>query len=350
MVIELGAPDTRAHTFKSISRNMLADRQKRTGAEHETQRVSPEAPKGGQGPTVPLRLSAILEGSWDRVDGYVSFPRTYDDIGRLEVLLRGFATVQGMELDEYVVPEWDRNVFYINPDQSDPAEVPRLVAAVERESAYQPTPGDDYEIFRNDADVINACTGDSFCTIQVVQYAELREDGRDYSNYPDGAAQVVVYLVVTYGGDLVSAAVDIYDENQEFERTDFLYVGDELEFYAQAFNIDEPDTIYLIDYMSPRTLTENFILERTYYRPGHDYQDPDLPAEFDADVQPIQFLLEGARDDDASKGVIYAYAGPYGLGFDWEGLPGFVFQSSFEPPAPDFAPTQKQLGKPKTIR
>jgi len=54
----------------------------------------------------PLRLTGTLSGDWDRVEGFVTFPRTYeeDDIGRLELLLRGFSTVPGAATGVYVVP------------------------------------------------------------------------------------------------------------------------------------------------------------------------------------------------------------------------------------------------------
>ncbi len=163
----------------------------------------------GGNPVPPLRLTGTLSGDWDRVEGFVTFPRTYeeDDVGRLELILRGFATVPGAAPDEYVVPAWDRNLFFIDPDTTNPAEIPRVLATVEREPVYQPMPDDDYEIFRDDEFVLAECTGSNVCSIQVVDYAELQEEGRDYSDYPEGAAPVIVYLVINSAGGLVSAAI-----------------------------------------------------------------------------------------------------------------------------------------------
>ena len=297
----------------------------------------------------PLRLTGTLSGDWDRVEGFVTFPRTYeeDDIGRLELLLRGFSTVPGAATGVYVVPAWDRNLFFIDPDTTNAAEIPRVLATVERESAYQPMPDDDYAIFRDDEYVLAECTGSNFCSIQVVDYAELQEEGRDYSDYPEGAAPVIVYLVVNDAGTLVSAAADIFDENGEYERTDFLYIGDTIEFFMQALDVDQPEFLFLIEYMTPRELTDNFTLERTYYIPGQDYVDPDLPPDFDAAVQPIQFLLEGARAGVGGNPDVFEQAGPWDLGFQWQDLLDFVFKSNFEAPTPDHTPgTRNSLARP----
>jgi|GEM_PF-3005056 len=307
---------------------------------------------GGAGGSVPpLRLVGTLAGDWDRVEGFVTFPRTYeeDDLGRLELLLRGFSTVPGAATDEYVVPAWDRNLFFIDPDTTNAAEIPRVLATVERESSYQPMPDDDYAIFRDDEFVLADCTGSNFCSIQVVDYAELQEEGRDYSDYPEGAAPVIIYLVINDAGTLVSAAADIFDENGEYERTDFLYIGDTIEFFMQALNIDQPEFLFLIEYMTPRELTDNFTLERTYYIPGQDYVDPDLPSDFDAAVQPIQFLLEGARAGVGSNPDVFEQAGPWDLGFQWQDLLGFIFKSNFEAPSPVHTRgTRNSLARPST--
>ena len=37
--------------------------------------------------------------------------------------------------------------------------------------------------------VIDQCTVNSFCAVQYAPYVELREMGRDYSLYPEGAAE-----------------------------------------------------------------------------------------------------------------------------------------------------------------
>lgn len=314
--------------------------------------ASPRLQGEGTGNSAPpLRLVGNLSGDWDRVEGFVTFPRTFeeDDIGRLELILRGFATAPGAAPDEYVVPAWDRNLFFIDPDTSNAAEIPRVLATVEREPAYQPMPDDEYAIFRDDEYVLAECTGSNFCSIQEVFYAELQEAGRNYDDYPEGAARVIVYLVVNSAGTLVSAAADIFDENGEYERTDFLYIGDTIEFFMQALDVDQPEFLFLIEYMTPRELTDNFTLERAYYIPGQDYVDPDLPPDFDAAVQPIQFLLEGARAGVGGDPDIFEQAGPWDLGFQWQDLLDFIFKSNFAAPTPDRTPENGiSLAKPKT--
>lgn len=293
--------------------------------------------RGLQDELKPLRLSATLPGEWDQVEGFVTFPRNYeaDDLGRLEIVLRGFTPVPGEVPDEYVVPAWDRNLFFIHPDTNNPDEFPRVLGTVEYESFYQPAPDDDYEIFRDDEPVLEFCTGDNFCSIQVVAYAELQEEWRDYSDYPNGAAPARVYFVIRGDGEPLSAAADIYDENFEYERTDFLYIGDTIEFFMQALDIDQPGLIYLISYMTPSVLSDNFTLERAFLVPGQDYTDTDLPADFDAAVQPIQFLLEGGQAGVDGHPDVFEYSGPFDLGVQWADLPGFVFRSRFNTPTPD---------------
>ena len=145
----------------------------------------------------------------------------------------------------------------------------------------------------------------------------------------------------------VSAAADIFDENGEYERTDFLYIGDTIEFFMQALDIDQPELLFLIEYMTPRELTENFALERTYYIPGQDYVDPDLPADFDAAVQPMQFLLEGARAGVGGDPDVFEQAGPWDLGFEWQDLLEFIFKSRFQAPMPDLTQaTNNSLARP----
>ncbi len=342
--------------IQSIPRE-FGNRPNRSGGVIVGETASPRLHGGGRArneradnPVPPLRLAGTLSGDWDRVEGFVTFPRTYeeDDIGRLELILRGFATVPGTAPDEYVVPAWDRNLFFIDPDTTNPAEIPRVLATVEREPFYQPMPDDDYEIFRDDEFVLAECTGSNVCSIQVVDYAELQEEGRDYSDYPEGAAPVIVYLVINSAGGLVSAAADIFDENGEYERTDFLYIGDTIEFFMQALDIDQPELLFLIQYMTPRELTENFTLERTYYIPGQDYVDPDLPADFDAAVQPMQFLLEGVQAGLGDDPDIWEQAGPWDLGFEWQDLLDFIFKSRFQVPTPDVtsSTTSSSLARP----
>jgi hypothetical protein len=309
--------------------------------------------RGTPGGVPPLRLSATLPGDWDQVQGFVTFPQFYeeDDVGRLEIVLRGFSVVPGDAENEYVVPAWDRNLFFIDPDATDPAEIPRVLPTVELESAYQPMPDDDYEIFRDDPPVLAACTGSNFCSIQEVPYAELQEEGRDYADYPYGAASVIVYLVIDDAGALISAAADIFDENLEYERTDFLYIGDTIEFFATGLDVDEPEVIYVIGYMSPRVLSDDFILERAFYIPGVDYEDPDLPVGFDAGAQPIQFLLEGGRAGVGGNPDVWEQAGPFDLGVQWQELPGFIFRSRFEAPIPDrcAAPCRSSFARERPV-
>ncbi|TVQ41064.1 MAG: hypothetical protein EA370_02735 [Wenzhouxiangella sp.] len=285
-----------------------------------------------------LRMSAEIEGEWDRVRGFVTLPIVDQDDGeRYETTVRGFLADRVAQTNEYVVPGWDRTVFWVRFNDGLPGDVPRLAGAIEIVRDYQPEPDDGFEIFENDTLVQTYCTGTNFCTIQAVPYVELREPGVDYSDYPAGAAESVIFFVVDQERDVIAIVIDIYDANDDFVETRYLQEDDGLEFFSLAFKIDEPDVFYVAKYMEERDVTLDFEIELAYYVPGVDFVDPDLPQGFDAAGQRVQFMLEAFNSGE--QGDTYAYAGPFDLGFDWQSLPEYIFRSNFQAPVADIRST-----------
>lgn len=307
----------------------------------------PDQVRGTGGAMPGLRMSAEIEGEWDRVRGFVTLP-LLDEDGRFETTIRGFMTDRVDDTNEYVVPAWDRTIFWVRFNDGLPGDVPRLVKAIEIDREYQPAPDDGFDIFEADELVQQYCTGVNFCSIQFVPYVELREPGVDYSEYPNGASESVIFFVVDHEGDIIAIVIDIYDADDEFVESRYLQIDDGLEFFSVAFKIDEPDVFYLAQYMEERDVTDNFGFEMAYYTPGVDFIDPDLPADFDAPTQRVQFLLEGVKT--VNREDIWALSGPFDLGFDWQSLPEYIFRSNFRASEPDIPPARAASSKAPLIK
>lgn len=285
--------------------------------------------KGVTPGTPELPLVGELEGTWDAVDGYLTFPYRFPDPGfEGQVLLRGF-DLSAPVGTTYRHDGWDRTVYWLDFDAGDPAKVPRLLAALQLVTGYQPQPGDDFPEFLADAAVVNACAA-ADCTINWVPYLLLREAGVDYTGYPDEAADASMYFVANASGEAVAAVMDISDINGDFERTDFLYEGDELELFTIVYRMSEPGFVYLLSVMHFETLGAGLAIERRHYIPGQDFQDPDLVEDLDAAKRPIRLLLDAQRVNPSE----FQFGGPFDLGYTWGEVPDFLWGGNFESRAP----------------
>jgi hypothetical protein len=324
----------RAAEPKAIPAGFLSDRLAHRGAN-----VAPRGQLGtrlkGVSADDGLILSGRIEGQWDSVDGYVTFPYLFavaPELGTLQVLVRGFEVQNPPGSDEYRVERWDRKAYWLRFDGNDPADVPRLVPAVELLEGFDPSTDTTYPELASDPEVIATCASEA-CSVQQIPYVELREDGVDYSAYPDGAAQASLLFVSDAAGDAIAAVLDIFDANGEFERTDFLYVGDSIKLYTNAYRMEEPDVRYLVEYVDFQLLDDGFQIERQHYIPNTDFLDSDLPPDLDAGNRPMRFLLDAQRDD-GQGGTQFAYGGPFPLGMRWSQVPDFLFAGTFEQVSP----------------
>ncbi len=309
-------------TLEAVSVQDLRSRQRRAGPA-----VAAKAAAKGIAPGTPgLPLEGELSGAWDTVDAYLTFPYRFPDSGfEAQVLLRGFDVGPPVDGTRYRVDAWDRTIYWLDFDVADPAKVPRLLATLQLADGYQPQPNDAFPEFRTDAAVIDACAA-ADCTINWVPYVLLREAGRDYASYPDAAADASMYFVADAQGDALVAVMDISDASGNFERTDFLYEGDELEVSTIAYRISEPGFVYIVKVMNAEVLGNGFAIERRHYIPGEDFEDPDLVDDLDAANRPIRLLIDAQRGNPAE----FQFAGPFDLGYTWGKVPHFVFGSDFE--------------------
>ena len=295
------------------------------------------AAKGIAPGTPGLPLVGELEGSWDVVDAYLTFPYTFTEAGfEGQVLLRGFEAGPPVNGNQYRVDSWDRTAYWLDFDVADPTKVPRLLAALELVTGYQPQPGDGFPEFEMDAAVVTDCAG-ADCTINWVPYVFLRESGRDYSSYPDGAADASMFFVADVNGDAVAAVLDIYDADGNFERTDFLFEDDELELFTIVYRLSEPGFVYTVSVMNFEVLGAGLAIERRHYIPGVDFDDPDLVTDLDAANRPIRLLLDAQRLSPKE----FQFGGPFDLGYTWGVVPEFVFGGNFE--SLSAVPTAKKL-------
>lgn len=289
--------------------------------------VSKSSPGKGVAPGTPgLPLVGELDGSWDTVDAYLTFPYRFTDPGfEAQILLRGFDVSTPVNGNQYRVESWDRTVYWLDFDVADPNKVPRLLATLQLASDYQPQADDGFPEFLADPAVVTACAG-ADCSIEWVPYVFLREMGRDYSGYPDGAADASMYFVADANGEAVAVVLDINDANGDFERSGTLVEGDELEVFTIAYRMSEPGFVYTVSVMLPETLSTGLAIERRHYIPGVDFQDPDLVSDLNAGNRPIRLLLDAQRAAPEE----FQFAGPFALGFTWGAVPDFIFANTFE--------------------
>lgn len=291
----------------------------------------PRAVSKGMAGSDSLMLTGRLAGTWESVDGYVTFPYRFagaPELGEMQILVRGFEVQPLPGGEEYRVEQWDRLAYWLRFDGNDPADTPRLVAAVELLEGFDPLTNTTYPELAQEQVVQDTCTQEA-CSVQWIPYVELKEDGRDYSAYPDGAAQAALLFVADAAGDAIAAVLDIFDAAGNLERTDNLYIGDEIKLYSNAYRLDEPDLRYLVEYVGFQRLDAGFLIERRHYIPNTDFLDSDLPADLEAGTRPMNFLLEGARSN-GQGGSEFAYGGPYPLRLQWAQVPEFVFRGEFE--------------------
>lgn len=267
------------------------------------------APAGsGQGQS----LFANLPGQWDQVSGFVTFPFSFDGITVDQLLLRGLPAQRIGVTDDYEVSGWTRSAYWFDVGNG----IPRLLSSELIDPNYVPAPGDPF----SDSGHLNFS--------QLVKY---RENGRDYSAYPEGAAYATVFFVSDpVSGQVLDAIVDLYDANSVYEKTEYLYEGDSLQPLLVAYRLSEPEFLYFAEYGDFIPLSNNVSIGLANYVPGVDFVDPDLVG-FDAANAPLQLLLEGYREVPVG-GVQWGYSTVHPLGYTWGEAQDRLFDSGFEAP------------------
>jgi hypothetical protein len=294
--------------------------------------VLASAPKSS-GERAGRTLLGELAGDWSSVTGFLTFPYVFDsapELGTMQVLIRGFVVEREPGTDIYRAPAWDGKAYWLRFDVDGglEASAPRLIPAAELSTAYDPAVDTRFPELGNEPGVAEACAG-GVCSLQWLSYLELRQQGVDYSSYPDGAATAGMLFVADANGDAIAAVLDINDATGTFARRDYLYIGDELKLYTNAYRMSEPDALFLVEYADFESVQAGFMIERAHYTPDADYPDPAVPDDVDGTNRPLRLVLMG-ESDAKSDGAGFAYGGPFPLGFTWGQVPSFVFGGSFE--------------------
>jgi hypothetical protein len=273
-------------------------------------RSTPSNRAGGEGET----FFGDLAGDWDEVTGYITFPYSWDDVVDDYILVRGLPAERLPDSNTYQVNNWTRSAYWIDIGDGRP----RFLSSKLLDPDYVPEPDDPFV----DSGELNYA--------QLVLY---REEGRDYSAYPEEAAfGSLLFLVDPVSGQVIDAVVDLRDANGEYEKTEYLYVGDELQPLLNTYVLTEPESIYYAFYGDFITLSQDHTVDRASYIPGLDFVDPDLAElEFDAYNAPLTLLLEGFSEPDKPEGdPEWAYSKVYPLGYTWgEGIE-VIFRTRFE--------------------
>ncbi len=262
------------------------------------------------GATQGESLFASLSGDWDVVTGYVTFPYSADGITVDQLLLRGLPAQRIDETEDYEVPGWTRSAYWFDVDNG----VPRLLSTELIDRNYVPQADEPFE----DSGHLNY--------VPLVMY---REEGRNYSDFPDGAALGSIFFVSDpLSGEVLDAVINLYGANGEYEKTEYLYEGDELKPLLITYRLTEPEFVYYAEYGDFINLSDEVSLGLANHVPGVDFVDPDL-VDFDAANAPLELLLEGYRDEPVG-GVNWAYSEIYPLGYTWGLAQEYLFGSGFE--------------------
>jgi len=270
------------------------------------------APTAANGSFVTETLTGDLAGDWDVVTGFVTFPFSFDGIETDYLLVRGLPTERLSGGDTYQVGHWKRAAYWIDAGDG----VPRLLASELLNPNYVPSLEDPF------------VDGGELNYAQLVLY---REQGRDYSAYTEEAAFGNLFFVVDpASGEVINAAIDLYDAGNLYEKTVFLFEGDSLLPLLISYKLAEPEFLYFAEYGDFITLSQEFNIGLADHVPGRHFVDPALSnVGFDAAAAPLNLLLEGFASVPGDD-PLWAYSDVFPLNYTWNEA-GQIFESDFEP-------------------
>ncbi len=281
-------------------------------------------------PAGSLGLLGEIAGEWTRVDGYVTFTQNVPELGFMQILLRGYDTTRDGTSNRYRA-DLDRRIYWLNFDGDGPG-IPYLMGSLEWVSNYVPAANDPFPEFNGDANVLAECTVPSPCSINVLPYVLYRDPVTDYTGYPDKAADSDFLFVTNADGDAVAVSLDLFDANGQPAGQTSLNSGDELQLSTIGYKLNEPGFVYIVGYMDFVTIDTGVSIERKYYSPGNDFIYPNI-VNLNLGAHKIKFLLDAFVQNGSNRS--YAFAGPFALGFNWNGVPDFLFRGNMEVLVPD---------------
>lgn len=247
-------------------------------------------------------LTASITGDWEDVTGWISFPYDDGNGGLLYVLARGLEATKQTG-DEYSFSGWDGEVFWIDMGDG----VPRLLPAKLISSSYVPQGTDTFT---------------QSGTLYEAGYVLYRQAGVSYpvDEWADEAVLGDLLFVTDANDQVLEIAIDIYNDDSEFIERRVLEAGDQLQMLTHAYNLNEPDSVYLLEYMDYKQLNGQPSIEKAHYQPNVDFTDADLQDRageaFDTSAIKLQLLVDAVRLTDQDE-VEFAFSTPKDLGYTW---------------------------------
>lgn len=259
------------------------------------------APKTLGGETLQSRL----DGSFDIVEGLLTFPWTSPDDPNLELELVAMslpATATGSD-NGYTVSGWHREFFFLDVGDS----VPRLLSARLIDPEFVPDPDD----------LVTESGQLWIAEFNIYQEGEeLERDPDFYAGFPLGGAFADLRFVTDADGNVLELVVDIFDgEGENYLYTIPPRVGDRLNPTLNGYDLAEPDIVYLLLYFDDViAVTDDLFVQRQYFVPTGAI-DPALPEGFDSGTLRLSFFLEGIRS--AGDGALFSYGDVETFDYTW---------------------------------
>ena len=317
LLLMLGAHTASAHTFFVRGANVSADGLPTTTLyRHQPAKSRADSEEGAlaalslpmgvaaSGTPSGVELTGTFHGAWERVTGWLTFPYEEDNGLELQVLLRGF---EGSETESghYTMGHWQGKIFWIDLGDG----VPRLLPAQLWNADYIPDP-----------DELPAQAGRLYHS----GYLLYRQAGVSYptDQWEEGAAWVDLWFVMDANDDQVlGLSIDVLDDDGNYIESRQLAAGDALQIFTNAYDLTEPDVVYLMDYMEMKTLNGEPNVSHAHRLPNIDFTDTDLAlkavAGFDTSRVNLELLLEGMWADENDE-IRYGYSNPpMELGYTW---------------------------------
>ncbi|MFO7552859.1 MAG: hypothetical protein R6W80_15740 [Haliea sp.] len=252
--------------------------------------------------TGTLPLQGSIDGNWDSVTGWITFPTYSDTEHLLYVLLRGFdGTLQSGS--NYSFGGWNGKLFWIDLGDG----VPRLLPAALWNDQYVPGTGE-----------LPAQSGRLYLSSNVL----YRQAGADYpvTQWADEAAWADLWFVTDENNQLKEISVDLYDDNANYLESRSLAPGDQLQILSQAYDLTDPTIVWMVFYMDFKTLNGQPTISEQHLEPNIDFTDTDLlkyaGSQFDSRALNLDLLLEGTGTD-SNDNTVYGYNTPTSLGYTW---------------------------------
>ncbi|RJP22074.1 MAG: hypothetical protein C4527_22355 [Candidatus Omnitrophota bacterium] len=295
--------------------------------------------------TIPSSaFTQSMSGSWEKLEGYVGFWMDDPEFGMLYQTIIGFTAIPCGN-SQYCAPDWDKKVFWIDIGDGTPSPL-----TATRIGDF--TPGEDEEVLTKSG------------TYWSGDYILLIEAGKDYSDYDDQAALCAIAFITNDDNQIIDYCIDVYDNDDEFQYSKQLEIGDQFITLSVAFKMDEPDEVYFgildrserVGQQVKGDYAYGLVRQEPVFTYQHLTPGKDFPNYFDIDFSNVelQFVLLGERE--TSKGESeWGYSEVKDLGVKWNTSeePAPIMTSTFTPqpilptvtanPTSIFTPTQTPM-------